>query len=195
VINPSPAWRMSYHGYIFRTVGQTRLYLHREVMQRVEPSLGRRIADHLNGVTHDCRRENLRWATHQQNAHNRHQPPRGKVPYFGVAEIVDSGNFRAYIWDENRHVPLGVYATAEEAAHAYNAAAIARRGTEHVRLNDVPVVELRPIGRFATRTPGVRPHGNRYSARAKVKGVEHHIGVYDTEEEAILARRDFIAAS
>lgn len=49
------------------------LWLHREVCWRAngKPPSERHMADHWNGDTLDCRRENLRWATASQNAKNR----------------------------------------------------------------------------------------------------------------------------
>lgn len=48
------------------------LYLHREICLRAygQPPSDRHVADHLNGDSLDCRRENLRWATLSQNAKN-----------------------------------------------------------------------------------------------------------------------------
>lgn len=51
--------------------GQTR-FLHREILFRWKgrPRRAGMIGDHKNGLTLDCRRTNLRWATKAQNAKN-----------------------------------------------------------------------------------------------------------------------------
>lgn len=48
------------------------VYLHREIALRAhgEPPSPLHVADHLNGDSLDCRRENLRWATLSMNAKN-----------------------------------------------------------------------------------------------------------------------------
>lgn len=50
------------------------LYLHVEIMKRAQPkppSKRHLLVDHRNGIELDCRRENLRWATHSMNVRNR----------------------------------------------------------------------------------------------------------------------------
>ena len=49
------------------------LFLHKEIMKRqqpVPPNTHHTIADHIDGNTLDCHRDNLRWATPRMNAMN-----------------------------------------------------------------------------------------------------------------------------
>ena len=49
------------------------LYLHKEIMKRqqpVPPDAHHTIADHIDGDTLNCRRDNLRWATPRMNTMN-----------------------------------------------------------------------------------------------------------------------------
>lgn len=61
-------------GYAVRsTIGGGLLWLHKEVLLRAvgpPPTPRHIIGDHMNGVRLDCRRPNLRWATHKMNAIN-----------------------------------------------------------------------------------------------------------------------------
>jgi|14_taG_2_1085336.scaffolds.fasta_scaffold12366_4 hypothetical protein len=105
--------------------------------------------DHINGDTLDNRKENLRLATRAQNSQNRRLRSDSSSGYKGVIEIKDrksrykkksgevvfyeyvlSKRFRAMIADQTtpsarkRKTNLGYYETAEEAARAYDRAAI-----------------------------------------------------------------------
>lgn len=49
------------------------IFLHREITERAygPPPSPLHVSDHLDGDSLNCRRDNLRWATLSQNAHNR----------------------------------------------------------------------------------------------------------------------------
>jgi hypothetical protein len=96
---------------------QRTLYLHREILQA---STGTEV-DHRNGDTLDCRRENLRLATHAQNARNTKTPVSNTTGFKGVRRI--KTKWTAYIKIDGKQRHLGCFTSKREAARAYDAAA------------------------------------------------------------------------
>jgi hypothetical protein len=94
--------------------------------------------DHVNGNGLDCRRENLRICSNAENRRNM-RIERGVSRFKGVARCLGNKTriWEAYIWHENRKIGLGAYRTEEEAARAYNAAALQYHG-EFACLNEIP---------------------------------------------------------
>ncbi|HWG89553.1 MAG TPA: HNH endonuclease [Candidatus Thermoplasmatota archaeon] len=103
----------------------------------VQPSPGLMV-DHINGDGLDNRRENLRVVTHAENMRNRKRPRNNKSGYKGVMYLPDPRShvspWKAKITYNKKIYYLGTYATAEEAARAYDRAARDLHG-EHARLN------------------------------------------------------------
>lgn len=87
--------------------------------------------DHINRDPLDNRRSNLRWATHTQQVWNSRKPANAS----GFRGVVRAKNkWRAGINAHRQRKHLGVFPTPEEAARAYDAAAIEAYG-EFAQLN------------------------------------------------------------
>jgi hypothetical protein len=119
-------------------------YLHRLILNAPRSM----DVDHANRNGLDNRRSNIRLATGAENGRNRTaNRDRKHSPYKGVTwhdckkywpNASGDKPWRAYAKVAGRRVWLGYYATAEQAALAYNDYARSHFG-EFARLNDVPV--------------------------------------------------------
>ncbi len=114
-----------------RRSGRT-VYAHRTVRRadgrRTSQTLhqfltGYAITDHINGDGLDNRRSNLREATVSENGHNRRRDSDGQSGFKGVSWHARSGKWQALIRANGPQRFLGYFATAGEAARAYDAAA------------------------------------------------------------------------
>jgi hypothetical protein len=97
-----------------------RMWLHREVLGVTDPKVE---VDHKDGNGLDCRRHNLRAATTQQNQANRGVQANNTSGFKGVNWRKRDRKWRAQIRVSGRNRGLGHYATPEDAARAYDAAA------------------------------------------------------------------------
>lgn len=99
--------------------------LHRRVYERV---LGRALnndeqIDHIDGNGLNCRRDNLRLATHAQNQQNKKRRRDNRSGYKGVRYIARRNKWEARIRANGKAIFLGVFDTPETAHEAYVKAA------------------------------------------------------------------------
>lgn len=105
--------------------------LHRFVLGITDPNTQ---VDHrdLDGL--NCRKANLRIATHQQNQRNRAKYSRNTTGYKGVFRNPNTSKWRAMITVNGKCVHLGYFVDIIDAAKAYDTAALEYFG-EFARLN------------------------------------------------------------
>ena len=96
--------------------------MHRQIIN-ASPDLW---VDHRDGDGLNNLRSNLRQATPQQNAHNRKGARGSRSGLKGA--FLDGNQWRSQIRVAGKMIPLGRFATPEEAAAAYAAAAIRYHG-------------------------------------------------------------------
>jgi hypothetical protein len=90
--------------------------------------------DHINGDGLDNRRANLRPVSARQNAQNVRTQASSTSGFKGVNHYKRTGRWRAHITVGGVHRHLGYFDTPEEAALAYDRAALEHFG-EYARLN------------------------------------------------------------
>ena len=102
--------------YAVRRDGYSHVRMHREIMGMID---GNEV-DHKDGDGLNNCKSNLRVGTRQQNAANQKRSTRSKTGYIGVSLSVNhvTTPYRVYC----AHKFIGMFATAEEAARAYDKA-------------------------------------------------------------------------
>lgn len=127
-------WHIDKDGYAVRTY-QVAGKQKRELMHRAVSGapLGLEV-DHRNMDRLDNRRENLRVCTSSQNKFNKTKKSNNTSGYKGVHYYKSRGNYQVQLQAEGKRVNVGYFRTAEEAARAYDNAALLYHG-EFARLN------------------------------------------------------------
>ena len=117
-------WRMQGQRYAVRSQNGQILLMHRVILN-APPAVE---VDHINRNGLDNRRTNLRLATRAENTRNAKLSRRNTSGFRGVSFDRFSGRWLATVRSDRRTYRLGAFATAEEAAIAYDFAAAALHG-------------------------------------------------------------------
>ena len=130
------SWHLNNKGYAVRRIGPRKqkqtIYMHRYICMVPDAYQ----VDHINNNPLDCREDNLRIVLPEKNYYNRPPQANNTSGYKGVCYDKMRGKYMASISCKGHQRSLGRYNTPEEAAEAYNKAAIELHG-EYAWLNDV----------------------------------------------------------
>lgn len=189
-------WRKETNGYVVsydtdENGHEIKPRIHRLVLN----TDGGDVVDHINGDKLDNRSENLRVVTTSQNGMNRKTNHNSYTGFKGSTK--QDGKYVSTITLDRKTTHIGTFNTAEEAAKAYNIIAEKYFG-EYAKLNDVRHqgfdIEKDRVRNYKGNK-GVVFHSRdkRWQTSAILGGIKYHVGLYDTEEEAVKARNEFIA--
>lgn len=107
-----------------------------EQMHRVIMDPCKDLIDHIDGNGLNNCRNNLRHCNKSQNGMNAHSRRGGTSKYKGVCLHKKSGRWRSTIVKNQKQYSLGMYDNEEDAARAYNKAALEMFG-EFANINDI----------------------------------------------------------
>lgn len=133
---PLGVWHLNGEGYAVTNTASGSVYLHNVVMGEIDKN--GKVVDHINGDKLDNRRSNLRLITRQQNNMNRGANKVRKDTHYKGVILHESGKWQARIGIDGKKVYLGYFKTPEDAARAYNDAALKHHG-EYAKLNDLDI--------------------------------------------------------
>lgn len=126
----SESWFVNSHGYVINNGSGSYAMqrLHRIVMARAvgRPLERWELVDHIDGDKLNNRRENLRLCNSSENSFNRDLPAHNSSGYKGVSRNTYQDGpkpWQAAITINRKKIYLGSYATAADAARAYEQAA------------------------------------------------------------------------
>jgi len=192
---------------VYTDKGRRPLPMHRAVMINAGFDIEGKHIDHIDRCGLNNTRENLRIATRSQNMANKRVSPGNSSRFIGVflASRIER-KWAARIAKNGKKLPLGIYGSEEEAAAAYDKAAVCLHG-EFAVLNfgetkeELLAMNLSPLDiEVHERQPrhglnGVAPQkSKRYPWIAQIATKQEHIylGKFKSKEEAAIAYDDAI---
>lgn len=109
--------RKNVYGYV--PVGfKNKKFLAHKIIYMMHYGVMPKTIDHINGIRHDNRIENLREVETYQNCCNR-MPRFNELKYKGVSFHTVSGKWRARIRYKGKEISIGYFENKDDAANAY----------------------------------------------------------------------------
>ena len=170
-------------------------YLHRFIMNM--DNIDKRVVDHINGNTLDCRKQNLRICSTKDNVRNQKISKSNSSGYKGVQLHSTSKKWLVKIMVDGHSIFLGLYADPKEAAIVYDIASIHYFG-EFARINfnkedyigiDISKFVDEHISQFSSAYIGVScTRDKKWVSSFTFNKNRYYLGIYDSEVDAAIAR-------
>ena len=145
------------NGYLLVNVGlpkhKSTLLLHRVAWFLYHGVWPKAQIDHINNVRDDNRIVNLREATQAENNGNRKPQVGGSSKYKGVCWDKERGKWIVHIQVDHKRIHLGRYHNEEEAALAYNKAALEHFG-EFAKINIIEPLDMGMTNTYISSSSG-----------------------------------------
>ena len=126
-------WAKTNAGYIRGEVDGKPIFMHQLLLGKAPENM---IIDHKNGIKHDNRRMNLRFANNNQNGQNRESLKDSSSKYLGVSWETGTKKWIAQSHLDGKNIRLGGFTDETEAAKRYDTFVLLHFG-EHARINEL----------------------------------------------------------
>ena len=120
--------------------GKRGLYREHRLIYLLHKGCISKYLDHINGIRHDNRIENLREATSSLNAVNAKMKSNNTSGYKGVHWLERTKSWKVAIRFEGKQHHIGYFKSKRKAAEAYNKVALKHHG-EFAKLNEIKEVD------------------------------------------------------
>lgn len=186
-------WCKDKENYVKGMINNKAWRLHRYIMINVlkHDITSKNPIDHINNNPLDNRRENLRIVTHSENARNKEKKKNCTSKYIGVSKRKKGNWMVAIRFNGKKHVAY--YDKEKHAAYQYNLW-IEEFAIKNAKLNEIknPKKFIKWVStkvKIDDLPIGVEKYINKFRVRIRIDNKEKHIGIFNTIEEALIARQ------
>lgn len=146
------------------------------------PCNGVKVIDHKNNIKKDNRLCNLQIITRRKNCSKDRNPNSGHTR---ISKIKDK--YAVSISINRKVIYLGLFLTLKEAKNVYRKAVLLSDKGESVEH-----LKVRQIKNKTTNITGVYKYKNKFVACIFLKNHKKQIGTYDTLEQAVISRKNYL---